>query len=146
MTSWRLVAMVAIVGFLAALAGVFAGRLLLPSRAEAPPDLHQILHGMLGLDAAQKAQVIVLEQGFDRDRRRLEARMRADNARLAEAIEAEHGNGPRVQAAVDSSHHAMGELQKTTIAHVFAVRRLLRPDQAAHLDVMVSRTLTAEPR
>lgn len=75
-------------------------------------------------------------------RRALELELRADNARLAEAIEAEHGDGPQVQAAVDRSHQVMGELQKATLAHVFAMRALLHPDQAAKFDQLIVRKLT----
>ena len=71
-----------------------------------------------------------------------QAQMRADNARLASAIKAEHGYGPQVAAAVNSSHMAMGELQKATLAHVFAMRQLLRPDQATRFDAAVAATLT----
>jgi nickel and cobalt resistance protein CnrR len=69
--------------------------------------------------------------------------MRADNARLAAAIEAEHGYGPQVAAAVNASHMAMGALQKETLAHIFAMRQLLRPDQAARFDEAVAGSLTA---
>lgn len=72
--------------------------------------------------------------------------MRADNARLADAIEAEHGNGPRVSAAVDASHRVMGELQKGTLAHIFAMRQILRPDQTAVFDRAVVKALTTDAR
>ena len=75
-------------------------------------------------------------------RHALELEMRADNARLAEAIETEHGNGPKVTAAVDQSHAAMGELQKATLAHIFAMRQLLRPDQTPQFDAAVVKALT----
>ena len=87
-----------------------------------------------------------LEQRFAVQRRALELELRADNARLAEAIEAEHGNGPRVAAAVDRSHAAMGELQKATLAHIFAMRQLLRPDQTAQFDRAVVKALTDDAR
>jgi hypothetical protein len=72
--------------------------------------------------------------------------MRAENAMLAEAIAAEHGNGPRVAAAIDASHRTMGELQKETLVHVFAMRALLRPDQAAKFDAAVTKALTEDVR
>jgi hypothetical protein len=50
--------------------------------------------------------------------------------------------GPRVAEAVDRSHMAMGDLQKVTLSHVFAMRAVLRPDQAAHFDAAVSKALT----
>ena len=69
--------------------------------------------------------------------------MRADNAALAAAIDREHANGPTVAAAVDRTHHTMGALQKATLAHVFAMRRLMRPDQTAAFDRIVLQALTA---
>jgi hypothetical protein len=72
--------------------------------------------------------------------------LRADNARLAAAIEAEHGNGPRVAAAVDQSHAAMGELQKATLSHIFAMRQLLKPNQTTQFDQAVVKALTEDAR
>jgi hypothetical protein len=37
---------------------------------------------------------------------------------------------------------AMGELQKATLRHVFAMRAVLRPDQAARFDAAISKALT----
>ena len=65
---------------------------------------------------------------------------------IAAAIEAEHGNGPQVAAAVDRSHGSMGELQKETLNHMFAMRQILRPDQARTFDRAVVKALTADAR
>ena len=70
--------------------------------------------------------------------------MRAENAGLARAIAAEHRIGPQVTAAIHASHQTMGELQKETLAHVFAMRRLLRPDQAAKFDAAITKALTED--
>ena len=40
----------------------------------------------------------------------------------------------------------MGELQKATLAHIFAMRQLLRPDQAAQFDRAVVKALTDDQR
>ena len=128
--------------FLAAIAGVFVGRLLFPAPVPPGAELHDVLHHKLTLDAGQQARLQLLEQRFAVQRRALELELRADNARLAEAMEAEHGNGPRVTAAVDRSHAVLGELQKATLAHIFAMRQLLRPDQTAPFDKAVVRALT----
>ena len=132
--------------FAAAIGGVFVGRVLLPAPKPPGTELHEVLHHQLHLDDAQEARLTLLEQRFAVQRRALELEMRADNARLAAAIEAEHGNGPRVAAAVDQSHAAMGELQKATLAHIFAMRQLLRPDQAAQFDRAVVKALTDDAR
>lgn len=104
--------------FAAAIIRVFVGRALLPTRAQPGEELHDVLHHKLALDANQETRLAALEQRFAVQRRAFELELKASNARLAEAIEAEHGNGPRVAAAVDRSHAVMGELQKATLAHI----------------------------
>jgi len=47
---------------------------------------------------------------------------------------------------VDDTHDAMGDLQKATLEHVFAMRAILRPDQQARFDVVVSKSLAAQPQ
>jgi hypothetical protein len=136
----------ALVAFLAGIAGVFVGRALIPPPQAQGSQLHEVLHHQLKLDAAQEARLGVLEQRFAIRRRALELDLRAANARLAGAIQAEHGNGPQVAAAVDASHAAMGELQKETLAHIFAMRQILRPDQAGKFDQAVVKALTADAR
>ena len=128
--------------FLAAIGGVFVGRILFPVPVPPGAELHDVVHHKLTLDAGQQARLQLLEQRFAVQRRALELELRADNARLAEAMEAEHGNGPRVTAAVDRSHAVLGELQKATLAHIFAMRQLLRPDQTAPFDQAVVKALT----
>lgn len=142
----RLLILVAIIAFVAALAGVFLGRYFFPQPMAAGVELHDVLHSKLNLDSRQKAQIDALEQRFAVRRRALELELRADNARLADAIEAEHGNGPRVAAAVDQSHQAMGQLQKETLGHIFAMRQILRPEQAKTFDQAVVHALTDDAR
>lgn len=132
----------AVLAFVAALGGVYVGRLIWPAPDAPGAELHSLIHDRLHLDAGQTEKLEALEAQYAERRALLEARMRADNARLATAIRIEHGYGPQVAAAVNSSHMAMGELQKATLAHVFAMRQLLRPDQAARFDAAVSATLT----
>ena len=138
--------LIALAAFVAAIAGVFVGRELLPAPAQPGTELHNVLHHRLALDATQKTSLEILERRFAVQRRAFELDLRADNARLADAIEAEHGNGPRVAAAVYHSHAAMGELQKATFAHIFAMRQLLRPNQTAQFDQAVVKALTDDQR
>jgi len=132
--------------FLAALAGVFVGRGLLAHHEAPGAELHAMLHDQVDLDKGQKARLEMLERQFAIRRKAIETELRADNALLAQAIETEHGYGPKVAAAVDRSHQAMGRLQKETLSHVFAMRQLLRPDQAARFDGAVTKALTDEGR
>ena len=146
MTRLRRTLLVAIIAFTAAVAGVFVGRALLPQPSHTGAELHALLHEDFNLDAAQTAQLDKLERDFRVRKTALELELRADNARLAAAIEAEHGNGPQVAAAIDGSHMTMGELQKATLEHVFAMRSILRPDQTAQFDAAVVKALTADTR
>ncbi|GIK49855.1 MAG: hypothetical protein BroJett013_25520 [Alphaproteobacteria bacterium] len=127
--------------FLAGLGGVGLGRLLFEQRA---PSLHQTLHSELHLSTDQMQQVEALERDFAPRRRALELEMRAANAELAAAIRAEHVYGPRVTAAVERFHQAMGALQTETLRHVFAMRAVLTPEQQARFDDVVAQALIAE--
>lgn len=135
--------LVILLALLAAAAGTAIGCRLMMPRAATAPDLHALIHRDITLDSEQDRALDLLEARFAVTRATLEARMRADNAALAAAIDREHGNGPAVAAAVDRTHHTMGELQKATLAHVFAMRRLMRPDQTAAFDRIVLQALTA---
>jgi hypothetical protein len=134
------------IAFLAAIIGVFAGRSLLDHRPSSKSDVHAFVHEQLNLDSDQKARLEVLERQFAVRRTAIELELRSHNALLAEAIEAERGAGPRVDAAVDRSHEAMGRLQKETLAHIFAMRQLLKPDQAQKFDQAVVKALTEDHR
>ena len=132
-----------VVAFAAGMLGALIGvRMFQPSE---PPSLHAVVHRELALDAAQTARIDALETAFAARRQVLEADMRTANAELAQAITDERGYGPRVTAAVDHFHVAMGRLQKETIEHVFAMRGVLTPDQAARFDTTVVKALTADP-
>lgn len=137
---------IAIVAFAAALGGVFAGRLIVDPERQSESELHAVLHKRLKLDKAQHQKIEVIEQRFAVRRQALELEMRTANVYLAEAIEAEHGYGPKVTAAIDHSHHVMGAMQKETLEHLFAMRAVLTPDQAAMFDQTVVKALTAEAR
>lgn len=136
--------LIALLAFGAALGGAFVGRTWINPPKPVESELHQLLHEELDLDAGQKQRIEEIERQFAIKRQALELELRADNARLAAAIEKEHGFGPAVSAAVDRSHMAMGELQKATLEHIFAMRSVLRPDQAARFDASVVKALTAK--
>ena len=129
---------------LAAFAGAWGGAHYIVARMHADPPLHEVVHEKLNLTADQERQVAGLERGFAVRRQALESEMRAANADLARAIETEHAYSPAVQQAVDRFHRAMGELQKETILHVLAMRKVLTPDQAARFDDTVVKALTDE--
>jgi len=139
-------ALVVLFAFGAAIGGVFIGRAWFVPPSPVESELHQLLHEDLRLDSAQQRRIEEIEHRYALRRQALELELRSDNARLASAIEAEHGYGPQVASAVDASHKAMGDLQKVTLEHIFAMRGVLRPDQAARFDAAVVKALTAKPR
>lgn len=136
--------LIALIAFCAGLAGAWVGRTFISAPPLPRAELHDFLHNQLDLDAGQRARLELLESAFAIKKRTLEGQLRANNTELARAIDREHGEGPEVTAAVDRSHHVMGELQKATLAHIFSMRALMRPDQAAKFDAAVTRALTAE--
>lgn len=138
--------LVALVAFAAALAAVLVARVWITPEPRVESEVHSLIHERLKLDERQEQRIHALEAEFARRRAAMEAEMRADNARLAQAIAAEHGYGPKVSEAVDRSHHVMGMLQKETLKHIFAMRAVLRPDQAAQFDAAVVKVLTQPAR
>ena len=139
----RLLLMVCLT-FAAAIIGVAVGNHWVSRKPVPGAEIHAVLHDKLQLDVGQRGRLEALERSYAVRRKAIELELRADNALLAEAIEAEHGYGPQVSAAVDRSHQAMGRLQKETLAHVFTMRQLLRPDQASTFDRAVTKALTDE--
>ncbi len=146
MSAGRLTLVTLLVAFLAALAGVVAGRALTRPAPSSETALHTLLYDELELDAAQKARLDALNRAFAARKAALEKEMRADNVALAEAIRRDRAYGPAVAGAVDRIHHVMGMVQKETIEHVFAMRAILKPDQIARYDAAVEQALTAPAR
>jgi len=146
MTPLRRVLIVGLIAFIAAVAGVFVGRMLIDAPRANETELHALLHREAKLSAGQESKLHLIETRFAARREALELEMRAANIRLAQAIEAEHGYGPRVTKAIDETHEVMGELQKETLQHLFAMRGVLDRDQAAMFDKTVVKALTADAR
>lgn len=138
--------LIALLAFGSALGGLFIGRAWIVPQKPVESEIHALLHRELQLDANQEAQIEKIEREFAPRKQAMEFELRGDNARLAAAIQAEHGYGPQVKAAVDRSHAAMGELQTITLEHIFAMRSVLRPDQAVRFDDAVTRALTTRER
>ena len=127
----------------AGFAGVGLGKLGF-ERSDRRPTLHAVIHEELRLTPAQSRQIETLEADFRVRRETREMEMRAANSDLAAAIREEHGYGPRVTAAIEHFHQAMGQLQTEMIQHVFAMRGVLMPGQMEIFDNTVVSALTAE--
>ena len=104
---------------------------------------HGFVHDELDLTDSQLAQLEKLETDFAIKQKSLELSLRAANADLAAAMEAEHEYGPEVSLAIETVHEKMGALQKATVEHIFNMRRLLTDEQQIAFDARVGNALTA---
>lgn len=139
-TSWRSIVITAMLAALASGAATWASATW-GMRERQPPSLHSVVHEKLDLSDEQDRRLDAIEARFAARRPALEADVRAANRELAAAIAASEGDTPRVQAAVDHFHAAMGDLQKATITHVFEMRAVLTPAQAEVFDAAVVEAL-----
>ena len=87
MASRRLL-IIGLIAFLAAVAGVFVGRILVDAPRANETELHALLHRELKLSADQEKKIHLIEARFAARRDALELEMRAANIRLAQAIDA----------------------------------------------------------
>ena len=141
-SSWRSLAITAVVAALAGGAATWASASWLQS-SRSEPTLHAAIHGQLALTSDQERRIDAIEADFAEERAALEAELRAANRELVTAISANQGDTPEVQAAVDHFHVAMGDLQKATLRHIFEMRAVLTPEQAADFDAAVVESLQA---
>jgi hypothetical protein len=131
----------------AGLAGVLAGRILVEAPRASETELHA--------SASQTAQAFCGAEGrkSTASRRNMpRAAMRSNwtcappMSRSRRRSRREHGYGPRVTVAIDETHRVMGELQKETLQHLFAMRAVLDREQTALFDKSVVKALTANAR
>ncbi len=110
------------------------------------PGLHDFVHNEITLDKSQHDRLDALESKFAVERKELELALRSANAHLAGAMNEEHTYGPKVSAAIDEVHARMGDLQKATVRHVFAMRVILNAEQQREFDQQINKSLTSSPR
>lgn len=145
MSPLRSVLLTLVLATIAASVGAWGGARYVIGHAKRPPALEDVVHNNLNLTPAQTRKIDQLNKDFAARRSALEAEMRAANAQLAQVFHEDHAYTPRVQAAIDRFHTAMGTLQKASILHVLAIRDTLTPDQAARFDDSVAKALTQTP-
>jgi Spy/CpxP family protein refolding chaperone len=126
--------------------GAWGGAQYVLHRPRQPVPLHEMVHEKLHLTADQQHRIAGMEREHEARRQVLEAEMRAANVELAQAFQRDHAYTPKVQAAIDHFHMAMGSLQKETMIHVLAMRAVLTPRQAAKFDDTVVQSLTQDPK
>ncbi len=106
---------------------------------------HAWLHRELNLTEAQHKALEPIEAKFGERQRQLAAALRESKHRLAQVIAEDKAYTPRVTAAVENVHHCMGELQKASIEHVFAMRAVLTPEQGDKLLKLAQESLEQSP-
>lgn len=143
---WRNLLITAALAILAAGGGAWLSAYHVIARQAAGPSLHDMVHRDLDLTPEQSRRLDAIEDRYAVGREALEADVRAANRELAAAIREGHKDSPKVEAAIDHLHMAMGALQKATIAHVFDMRAVLTPEQARTFDAEVIAALTQEDR
>lgn len=106
---------------------------------------HEWLHHELNLTDAQLKALEPVEAKFGDRQKRLAEALREANRQLAQAIAEDKAYTPRVTAAVEHMHHCMGDLQKASIEHVFAMRAMLTPEQGDKLLGLAQKALEQSP-
>lgn len=106
---------------------------------------HEWLHRELKLTEAQLKALDPVEAKFGDRQKQLAAALRDANRQLARAIAEDKAYTPRVTAAVEHVHHSMGDLQKASIEHIFAMRAVLTPEQGDRLLVLAQQALEGSP-
>jgi len=108
-----------------------------------PPE--DVARGPAQIAARLRLGLEPLESIFGERQRQLAEALREANRQLARAIAEDKGYTPRVNAAVEHVHHCMGDLQKASIKHVFAMRAVLSPEQGDKLLVLARQALEQSP-
>lgn len=106
---------------------------------------HDWLHRELALTSAQLAALDPVEKTFAERQRRLADALRDANRDLARAMTEDKNYTPRVAAAIEHVHHCMGELQKASVEHLFAMRAVLTPAQGDRLLQLAAQALEPSP-
>jgi Spy/CpxP family protein refolding chaperone len=129
----------------AALSAICATRWMSGRSVEPTLTAHEWLHSQLHLTEAQHEALEPVEAQFAEKESRLVDQLHAANLDLARIMGEDKAYTPRVAAAVEMVHHRMGDLQKASIEHVFAMRSVLTPEQSDKLLELARRTLEQTP-
>ena len=92
-------------------------------------DAHMWIHEHLDISREQDLALADIERRYAQQRDRLLGVIRQANSKLADAILGDRSFSPQVVSAVETIHHAQGELQRVTLEHVFEMQEILTPQQ-----------------
>ena len=99
---------------------------------------HEHFHEILNFKPEQLGKLIPIEKKFAEQKALYEDQIHLANRELGEIMRQEKAYTPKVQAAVEKVHVAMGRLQEATLIHFFDMRELLNEQQARILDDYVA--------
>ena len=125
----------------AALSAICAARWMSGRTSEPAMAAHEWLHSQLRLTEAQHEALEPIEAQFAGREKDLVGQLHSANLDLSRIMGEDKAYTPRVAAAVECVHHCMGELQKASIEHVFAMRSVLTPEQSDKLLTLAQRSL-----
>ena len=141
----RLVLLLAAVAVVAVASCWLSGRYFQHRSGAQAEESHQWIHRELNISSAQDATLAPVEDRYAKRRRELAEAIRLANRELAQAILKDREYSPRATAAIEKIHHAQGELQKATLAHVFEMRPALTPEQYDKLLRSTAAALQSQP-
>ncbi len=129
-SKWSLFAgCVLLLAAVAAVSATVTAWMLTRDQTSLPLDYHAWIHDELRMTAEQERRLQPSERRYEETKRHLTEVIRLANQELAQTIAEDRANSPRVQAAVQRIHTAMGELQQATLQHIFEMREVLEPQQ-----------------
>lgn len=100
------------------------------------------LFSQLNLSAEQEQKINAIREKFAANQHQCMVLMQQRNRELADAIISDRADSPRVQAAVEKIHEAMGDMQKATLMSIFAAKEVLTPEQYDQLLHLVAKQLS----
>ncbi len=84
----------------------------------------------LKVSEEQKKRIVEIEKAYQKERDLFADRMHRANLELANVIEQEGYESPKIRPMVSEIHIAMGELQALSLKHLSTIEKVLEPDQA----------------
>ena len=105
-------------------------------------SLHDWLHRQLDLTDEQRVALERIEADYAAEEKPIREAFAAANRELAALIGTEAAYTPDVASAVEKVHHLMGDLQKLSIEHLFAMTSVLDPRQREKLIHFAEMALT----
>ncbi len=99
------------------------------------------LHRELNSTASQNAKLDIIDKNFSGRKEQLQAALDEANRKLGETLITERAFTPPVEKSLEMIHHAMADLQKASIEHLFEMKEVLEPEQFEKLLEIAGGTL-----